>query len=76
VSQADTEILAAVADELRHGDTRSAVYQQGMAAVLRFRLHGVPIQRTYHPGTVEFDAFYAGVERGHALWRKLPGGRQ
>jgi len=70
-AEADVEILAAVAEELKRGDARSAVYQQGMADVLRYRLRGVTIPRRYRAGTVEFDAYYAGNERGHVLWGKL-----
>jgi hypothetical protein len=25
----------------------------------------------YQPGSIEFDAYYAGNERGHQLYRKL-----
>ena len=67
----DIQILAAVAEELGRGDARSAVYQQGMADVLRYRLQGIAIPQVHRPGTVEFDAYYSGNERGHVLWRKL-----
>jgi len=70
----EAQILAAVAEELRRGDARSPVYQLGMADVLRYRLYGVPITRPYRPGSIEFDAYYSGNERGHLLWRKMQAG--
>ena len=69
--QTDAEILAAVAEELKHADARSGVYRDGMADVLRYRVRGVAIPRRYRPGTIECDAYYAGNSHGHALWRKL-----
>jgi hypothetical protein len=71
--QTDAEILAAVAEELKHADARSDVYKEGMADVLRYRVHGVAIPPRYRPGTIECDAYYAGNSHGHALWRKLDG---
>ncbi len=66
-------IEAAVNAELRVGDRRSAVYRQAMIDVLQFRLNGVPMSAPYGPGTVEFDARMAGIDRGHLLYRKLQG---
>lgn len=68
---AEARIQAAVADELRIGDARSDTYREGMVDVLRLRVLQIPIPRRYRPGTVEFDAYYAGNDRGHALWRKM-----
>jgi len=69
--QTDAEILAAVAEELKHADARSGVYRDGMADVLRYRVRGVPIPARYRSGTVEHDAYFAGNWHGHVLWRKL-----
>ena len=51
------------------GDRRSAVYWRGALDALRFRLQGGRIQCPYEAGSVEFDAYFAGNERGHHLWR-------
>lgn len=55
---------------LAGGDARSAVYRSGMLAVFRWRTEGVGISHPYEIGTVEADAYYAGVERGHYEWAK------
>jgi len=70
-SMTEREIAVAVDEELRHGDKRSPVYRQAMVDVLRFKFHGMPLPTPYRPGSVEFDAYYAGNERGHQLYRQL-----
>ena len=69
--QTDAEIVAAVDAELRPGDARSAIYRQALIDVLRYKLRAVAVPRCYVPGSVEFDAYYSGNERGWVLWRKL-----
>lgn len=54
----------------RHGDKRSAEYWRGALDVLRFRMQAARIQCPYREGTVQFDAYFAGNDRGHALWRE------
>jgi hypothetical protein len=53
-------------------DTRSAEYKRGVLAALLFRFAGgkVSENRPYKVGTVEFDAFSAGVDEGNARWRE------
>lgn len=58
-----------VDDELSTGDPRSMEYRQGVLDAIRFRLGGIPIPRRYQVGTAQADAYFAGIERGHALWR-------
>ena len=70
----EARIQGAVSEELRIGDARSTVYRQGLVDVLRFRFQCIPIPVRYRPGTVEFDAYHAGNERGWILWRKLSEG--
>lgn len=53
----------------RNGDKRSAEYWRGALDVLRFRIEAVRIQCPYPEGTAQFDAYFSGNERGHALWR-------
>ncbi|MDP3816202.1 hypothetical protein [Pseudomonas sp.] len=54
---------------LEHGDRRSAAYREGMIAVIKRRIDDSPVQAPYAAGTVEFDAYFAGNERGHNEWR-------
>jgi hypothetical protein len=58
---------------LSKGAPRSAVYREGMLSVFRFRRTGRAIPHPYEMGTVEADAYYAGVERGHYEWAKVLG---
>lgn len=58
-----------VDDALAKGDPRSTEYRLGMLDALRFRMNGTPIPKRYAPGTAASDAYFAGNEHGHALWR-------
>lgn len=66
-----TQVLAPVDAELARGDPRSKEYRIGMLDA--YALHRLrtpfPPQR-YALGTAAADAYFAGVERGHALWRQ------
>jgi len=53
------------------GTRRSAEYRRGMLDVLRFRLDGTSIQCPYREGTSQFDAYFAGNDRGHTVWHAL-----
>ena len=48
---------------------RSQAYQQGARAVFALHLDGTAIPNRYVPSTAEFDAFHAGIEEGHRVWR-------
>jgi hypothetical protein len=68
-------LLLDLAEEIFKNSTqswfpRSEVYQQGVLAALINRAVGTSIfeKFTYKAGTVEFDAFNAGVDHGQALW--------
>ena len=54
---------------LENGDHHSAVFREGLIAVLKYRVEGCPVQTPYAAGTVEFDAFFAGKGRGYNEWR-------
>lgn len=54
---------------LEHGDKRSAVYREGMIALLKRRIEGDPVVAPYAEGSLEFDAYFAGTHRGHNEWR-------
>lgn len=60
-----------VDDVLSHGDRRSPEYRRGMLDVLRFRLEGVRIAVPYRLGTAQADAYFAGNERGHHVFRGM-----
>lgn len=61
-----------IADKvLAIGDKRSAAYRRGLIDVLAFRLEGKRIHCPYEAGTSEFDAYFAGNERGHFQWRLM-----
>lgn len=64
-----------IADKvLAVGDKRSAEYRRGLVDVLAFRLEGRRIQCPYQGGTPEFDAYFAGNDRGHFQWRLMVDG--
>lgn len=60
-------LMSATFDRPR--DPRSAEYKSGVKAALEFRINGVPIKCLYEPTWPHSDAFYAGVDEGHAIWR-------
>lgn len=49
---------------------RSVAYKSGVLAELKFRLHGEGTVVLYPAGSAEFDAYYAGVEEGLAIYSK------
>ena len=54
-----------------HRDPRSDAYKAGVLAALRFRLNEAErVHCPYPPGTAEADAFFSGVQEGHALARE------
>lgn len=50
-------------------EPRSREYKQGVMAVLMNRCAQVEPVCPYSPGSVESDAWYAGTEEGHSVWR-------
>jgi hypothetical protein len=53
-------------------DPRSDAYKRGVMAALvyRFAVLGVSKNCPYQPGTAEHDAFSAGCDEGHLIWRR------
>jgi len=49
---------------------RSPEYKRGVLAALKFRREGVKISDPFPEGTAASDAFHAGVDEGHTLWRE------
>jgi hypothetical protein len=69
-------VIDPVDKELSMGDPRSLEYRHGMIDILMFREHLAPFpSHPYQLGTAQSDAYSAGVERGHALWRRLQGAK-
>lgn len=62
-----------VDQDLAIGDPRSPEYRNGVLNAYAFREMRVPIPHPprYKVGTAQFDAYFSGIERGHALWRRL-----
>jgi len=53
-------------------EPRSVAYKAGVLAALKYRTNearSVKEQRPYQIGTAECDAWLAGVDEGHRLWR-------
>ena len=49
---------------------RSREYRDGVMALLRHQIDGVPFSCIWHPGSPQSDAFYSGVEEGWQILRK------
>jgi hypothetical protein len=66
------EQMARIVDEaMQHGDPRSNVYRLGAIDCLCRRTAGTEFPKRFKMGTVQADAYWAGVERGWMIWRKL-----
>jgi hypothetical protein len=50
-------------------DPRSYEYQDGARAVLDLKIHDKPLKCPYTIGTAQADAWYAGTNEGHNIWR-------
>ncbi|MEC5207417.1 hypothetical protein QF022_002373 [Vogesella perlucida] len=51
-------------------DPRSESYKLGVRAALQYRIKGTRIVNPYPPASAQCDAFYAGTQEGHAIWRR------
>lgn len=49
-------------------DPRSAAYKLGTRSLLNSRVGGGAFSIPFDAGTVEFDAFFSGVDEGKAIW--------
>ena len=57
-----------------HREPRSEAYHQDRMAALRYRLgEAEHVECPYEAGTAERDAFFAGVQEGHAMGRIVAG---
>lgn len=48
---------------------RSSEYREGCTAALEFRILGMRMESSYPVGSCQADAWTAGVEEGHSIWR-------
>ncbi len=51
-------------------DPRSVPYKAGVLAALRYRVDGARMTNPYPVATAESDAWYAGTQEGHTLFRR------
>ena len=54
----------------RPRDPRSYPYKLGALSLFTSRVTNTPLSQPYAPGTVDFDAFHAGVDEGRAIWAR------
>ncbi|MBK3737646.1 hypothetical protein G3A39_00290 [Paraburkholderia aspalathi] len=52
-------------------DARSPEYKQGVRDTLIFRIEGIRRALSFEIGTARADAYFAGREEGHRIWRAL-----
>jgi hypothetical protein len=66
-------VIEPVDKDLAVGSKRSPEYRNGMLDAYAFRESRIQIPSPcrYQLGTAQADAYFAGIERGHALWRRL-----
>jgi len=50
---------------------RSEEYKAGCRAVLEYRINGVKTGLPWPPGTAQADAWFAGADEAHRIWRNL-----
>lgn len=49
---------------------RSVEYREGCRAALEYRILARRMRAPYPTGSCEADAWFAGAEEGHAIWRR------
>ncbi|SCX40559.1 hypothetical protein [Nitrosospira sp. Nsp1] len=63
------ELMAEAFDQPR--TPRSPEYKAGVRAALEYRINGKKITlTTYELGTAAADAYFAGTDEGHRIWRQ------
>jgi hypothetical protein len=67
------QILAKAFSTARHRTPRSAEYRLGVLAALKYRIEGIPMELPYTVGTAQADAWFAGTDEGHRLYRERGG---
>ena len=69
------EVVSADVDQLFDAsfnvprDPRSPEYKAGARAALDFRVNAVRIPHPHTAGSAADDAYHAGIEEGHVIWR-------
>jgi len=64
------ELFKAAFHPSLHRTARSDAYKRGVMAVLILKCGGPRADLTYRVGTPELDAWAAGCDEGHSIWRK------
>lgn len=65
-------IMAQLFHPSRYRTPRSDEYKAGIRAVLEYRIHGVCMTPPpWQVGTAQADAYFAGTDEGHRVWRSL-----
>jgi hypothetical protein len=54
----------------RPRDPRSDEYKAGCRDLLNYKIHGTPLTRPYPMGTAQADAYYAGTDEGHDVYKR------
>jgi len=54
----------------RPRDPRSAEYKAGCRALLERKIDGAPLKCPHPLGTAQSDAWFAGTDEGHLVYRK------
>jgi hypothetical protein len=65
-----TTIAQLIDATMKHGTPRSPEYRRGIEDVLRLKFGGQPIRCPFQLGTPQFDAYFSGNDRGHAIYRE------
>lgn len=65
------EIEDLVDHEFQFGDPRSQEYREGAIDLICRREIGAELRKPYAMGTAQADAYWAGVDRGWAIWHKM-----
>jgi hypothetical protein len=79
---APREVNNTVVDQLmtaafgRPRNPRSKEYTDGSRALLERKVNSVPLKCPYRMGTVQADAWFAGTDEGHLIWRDFQSSTQ
>lgn len=78
MTEADRLFDEAFPEGGRYRDPRSQAYKDGVRACIEGRLRKtagekMDIPMPYAPGTAEADAYYSGIDEGHAIMNKAEG---
>jgi hypothetical protein len=67
------QLLARAFAPARHRTPCSPEYRLGVLAALKYRMQGISMELPYAVGTAQADAWFAGANEGHRLYREQGG---